>query len=73
MEKNTTLLPVEPDADGIATVDHDLNTMDVIVTCLTADGTRVGYRGAFSVTENSVEVMTEPGTGVTHVVIERHE
>jgi hypothetical protein len=62
-------IPVTLDADGIATVNHDLATTDVTVTCLDGD-TPVGYVGAFPIDSHSVEVVTVPGTTVTHVLVE---
>lgn len=64
-------IPVTPDMNGIATVHHNLATTDVTVTCLNGE-TPVGYVGAIAIGTASVEVVTVPGTGVTHVLVERN-
>lgn len=64
---------VEPDADGIVSVRHDLGGGPVNVRCERADGSGVGYRFVSYVGPGEVEVATVPGSGVSVVVIEPGE
>lgn len=62
-------IPVTPDETGLVQVLHGLATEDVEVYCETADGSRVGYLVAASISPDEVEVQTVPGSDVAAVVV----
>jgi hypothetical protein len=64
-------IPLRPDHDGIARVQHALDTQDVLVKCETGDGIPVGYRAATIVSNTEVEVATVPGSGAAVAVVTR--